>query len=128
MSGVWPHTLLTALAARVLNRPVRIQLTRAQMCSMVGHQAATIQTIALGADRDGKLTGIRRESISATSFIVSRLHNAQRRHAMAWTYAACHQLATRATKCGSAFASGSHSRGNDRRAFIRVDIPTARRV
>ncbi|HVB80250.1 MAG TPA: xanthine dehydrogenase family protein molybdopterin-binding subunit, partial [Candidatus Binataceae bacterium] len=63
---VWPHTLLTALAARVLNRPVRIQLTRAQMYSMVGHQTATTQTIALGADKDGKLTGIRHESISAT--------------------------------------------------------------
>jgi len=63
---VWPHTLLAALAARVLNRPVRVQLTRAQMYSMVGHQAATIQTIALGANRDGKLTGIRHESISPT--------------------------------------------------------------
>ena len=48
---VWPHTLLAAIAAKVLNRPVRIQLTRAQMYSMVGHQPATIQTIALGADR-----------------------------------------------------------------------------
>src|SRR3954452_2167898 len=56
---VWPHTLLTALAARTLNRPVCTQLTRAQMYSMVGHQAATIQTISLGADKDGKLTGIR---------------------------------------------------------------------
>jgi xanthine dehydrogenase YagR molybdenum-binding subunit len=63
---VWPHSLLAALAARELNRPVRIQLTRAQMYSMVGHQAATIQTIALGADKDGKLTGIRHESISPT--------------------------------------------------------------
>ena len=63
---VWPHTLLAAIAARVVNRPVRVQLTRAQMYSMVGHQPATIQTIALGADRDGKLTGIRHESISPT--------------------------------------------------------------
>ena len=45
---VWPHTLLAALAAKVLNRPVRMQLSRAQMYSMVGHQPATIQTIALG--------------------------------------------------------------------------------
>ena len=36
---VWPHTLLAALAAKVLNRPVHLQLTRAQMYSMVGHQA-----------------------------------------------------------------------------------------
>jgi len=63
---VWPHTLLAALAAKVLERPVRLQLTRAQMYSMVGHQAATIQTIALGADKNGKLLGIRHESISPT--------------------------------------------------------------
>jgi len=63
---VWPHTLLAALAAKVLDRPVRLQLTRAQMYSMVGHQAATIQTIALGADKNGKLLGIRHESISPT--------------------------------------------------------------
>jgi xanthine dehydrogenase YagR molybdenum-binding subunit len=56
---VWPHTLLAALAAQVLNRPVRVQLTRAQMYSMAGHQAATVQTIELGASKDGKLTGIR---------------------------------------------------------------------
>jgi xanthine dehydrogenase YagR molybdenum-binding subunit len=63
---VWPHTLMAALAAKVLSRPVRVQLTRAQMYSMVGHQAATIQTIALGAGKDGRLTGIRHESISPT--------------------------------------------------------------
>ncbi len=32
---VWPHTLIAALAANVLNRPVRVELTRAQMYSMV---------------------------------------------------------------------------------------------
>jgi xanthine dehydrogenase YagR molybdenum-binding subunit len=64
---VWPHTLMAALAARVVRRPVRIQLTRAQMYSMVGHQPATIQTITLAADKTGKLTGIRHDSISPTS-------------------------------------------------------------
>src|SRR5438067_1015981 len=63
---VWPHTLLAALAAKVLNRPVRVQLSRAQMYSMVGHQPATIQTIALGAGQNGKLTGIHHDSISPT--------------------------------------------------------------
>jgi xanthine dehydrogenase YagR molybdenum-binding subunit len=37
---VWPHTLLAALAAKVLNRPVRVQLTRAQMYSMAGQTAS----------------------------------------------------------------------------------------
>ena len=45
-SWSWPHTLLAALAAKVVNRPVRAQLTRAQMYSMAGHQPATVQTIA----------------------------------------------------------------------------------
>ncbi len=45
---VWPHTLLAALAAKVVNRPVRLQLTRAQMYSMVGHQPASLQTICAG--------------------------------------------------------------------------------
>ncbi len=62
----WPHTFIAALAAKVLNRPVRLQLTRAQMYSMAGHQPATIQTIALGAKKNGKLTGIRHDSISPT--------------------------------------------------------------
>src|SRR6476660_6526059 len=55
------------LAAKVLNRPVRVQLTRAQMYSMVGHQAGTVQTIALGANSDGNLSGIRHDSINPTS-------------------------------------------------------------
>jgi xanthine dehydrogenase YagR molybdenum-binding subunit len=63
---VWPHTLLAALAAKALNRPVRLQLTRAQMYSMAGHQPATIQRVVLGADSEGRLTGIRHESVSPT--------------------------------------------------------------
>jgi xanthine dehydrogenase YagR molybdenum-binding subunit len=66
-SWSWPHTLLAALAAKMVNRPVRVQLTRAQMYSMVGHQAATVQTIALGGGSDGKLTGIRHDSVNPTS-------------------------------------------------------------
>ena len=73
---VWPHTLLAALAAKVLNRPVRLQLTRAQMYSMVGHQPATIQTIALGAGYDGKLTGIRHDTISPTPIFDSYIEYA----------------------------------------------------
>jgi xanthine dehydrogenase YagR molybdenum-binding subunit len=63
----WPHTSLAAVAAKAVNRPVRLQLSRAQMYSMVGHQAATVQTIALGASRDGRLIGIRHDSVNPTS-------------------------------------------------------------
>lgn len=64
---VWPHTLISALAAKVLNRPVHVQLTRAQMYSMTGHQVASIQAIRLGAERNGKLNGIRHDSVTPTS-------------------------------------------------------------
>jgi xanthine dehydrogenase YagR molybdenum-binding subunit len=64
---VWPHTLMVAVAAKAIGRPVRIQLTRAQMYSMAGHQPATIQRISLGAARDGKLVAIQHQSISPTS-------------------------------------------------------------
>ena len=64
---VWPHTLITALAARVVERPVHVQLSRAQMYSMVGHQVASMQVIKLGAERTGKLNGIRHDSVTPTS-------------------------------------------------------------
>ncbi|HEV2729583.1 MAG TPA: molybdopterin cofactor-binding domain-containing protein, partial [Terriglobales bacterium] len=64
---VWPHTLFAILAAKVVNRPVRLQLTRAQMYSMVGHQAASIQTVTLGASSQGRLKGIRHHSITPTA-------------------------------------------------------------
>ncbi len=56
-----------AVAAKVTGRPVRLQVTRAQMYSMVGHQPATVQTIKIGADKSGKLTGIDHVSISPSS-------------------------------------------------------------
>jgi xanthine dehydrogenase YagR molybdenum-binding subunit len=66
-SWSWPHTLLAALASKAVNRPVFLQLTRAQMYSMVGHQAATVQSIALGAGRDGTLARLRHDSVNPTS-------------------------------------------------------------
>jgi len=61
---VWPHEILAAAAARVTGRPVRLQLSRAQQYSMVGHQAECRQTVTLGATRDGKLTAVRHEAIN----------------------------------------------------------------
>ncbi|HEY2467546.1 MAG TPA: xanthine dehydrogenase family protein molybdopterin-binding subunit [Terracidiphilus sp.] len=81
---VWPHTLMAALAANVLKRPVRVQLTRAQMYSMVGHQPASIQTISLGAGRDGRLNGIRHDSITPTSVFDNYIEYAALSSRSAW--------------------------------------------
>ena len=58
----WPHTILAAIAAKVIARPVRLELTRQQMFSGTGHRPETIQTVALAATRDGKLQAIRHHS------------------------------------------------------------------
>ena len=64
---VWPHSLLAAMGAKVVGRPVRLELTRQQMFSGTGHRSATSQTIALAASRDGKLQAIRHQSDNYTS-------------------------------------------------------------
>ena len=50
---------LAALAARDLQQPVKIALTRQQMFLATVHRPATVQRVRLGADRDGRLLGIR---------------------------------------------------------------------
>jgi xanthine dehydrogenase YagR molybdenum-binding subunit len=63
----WPHTLIAALAAKHLRRPVKLVLTRAQMFTMTGYRPDTAQKVTLGATRDGKLTAIRHEATGQTS-------------------------------------------------------------
>jgi xanthine dehydrogenase YagR molybdenum-binding subunit len=64
---LWPHTVLTALAARQVGRPVKLVLTRAQSYTSHGHQPATMQHLRLGATRDGRLTGMVHASTSHSS-------------------------------------------------------------
>jgi xanthine dehydrogenase YagR molybdenum-binding subunit len=64
---VWPHQIIAPVAARVMQRPVRIVLTRAQMYSVIAYQPQLVQTVALGAHRDGRLAAIDHESINVTS-------------------------------------------------------------
>ncbi|TWT12924.1 xanthine dehydrogenase family protein molybdopterin-binding subunit [Reyranella sp. CPCC 100927] len=64
----WPYQILAAMAARELGRPVKLVLTRAQTFTSHGYQAATHQTVALSAQRDGTLSSIRHDSIVAGSF------------------------------------------------------------
>jgi xanthine dehydrogenase YagR molybdenum-binding subunit len=64
---VWPHQILAAAAARIVRRPVRIALSRAQMYSIVAYQPQLVQTVALAADTGGHLSAIDHESINVTS-------------------------------------------------------------
>jgi len=64
---IWPHPLLTAVAARELDRPVRTVLTQEQVFTVVGHRSAVAQTVALGAERDGTLIALRHDAVSSLS-------------------------------------------------------------
>ncbi len=50
--------VLGIMAARLVDRPVKLVLRREQMFGPVGHRAPTRQTLRMGTDRDGALTAI----------------------------------------------------------------------
>ncbi|MBS0220851.1 MAG: xanthine dehydrogenase family protein molybdopterin-binding subunit [Proteobacteria bacterium] len=59
---IYGDAILAAIAAKQLNRPVKIVLTRQQMFSVTTHRAATIQRIRLAAGEDGKLSAVAHEA------------------------------------------------------------------
>lgn len=58
---------LTAVAARELKRPVKVVYTRTQMFTGHGYRPYTIQKVALGAERSGKLSAMIHEAVHNTS-------------------------------------------------------------
>ena len=59
--------ILAILAARMLDRPVKLALPRAQMYGPVGHRGRTWQTIRIGTDGEGRITALHHKSLGATS-------------------------------------------------------------
>ena len=60
----WPHVILAAVAARLVDRPVKVVLTRPQMFTSIGHRSQSRQRIRLGSTRDGRLVAIDHEGTS----------------------------------------------------------------
>ncbi len=52
----WPWMFWAMLASRKTGRPVRLELTRAQMFTLVGRRQETVQDLGLGFSVDGRLT------------------------------------------------------------------------
>jgi xanthine dehydrogenase YagR molybdenum-binding subunit len=63
----WSHTLLAAAAAKQVQRPVKLTLTRPQMFDSAGQRARTEQRLSIGADKDGKLVGLHHATTTHTS-------------------------------------------------------------
>jgi xanthine dehydrogenase YagR molybdenum-binding subunit len=64
---IWPHTVLTALTAKAVGRPVKLVLTRPQMFTSMGHREDQEQTLRVGATKEGKLLAMLHEKHSTTS-------------------------------------------------------------
>jgi xanthine dehydrogenase YagR molybdenum-binding subunit len=62
-----PRTGLVALAARKLNRPVKLVATRDQGFTIATYRAETKHHVRLGASRDGKLVGYSHEGFEISS-------------------------------------------------------------
>jgi xanthine dehydrogenase YagR molybdenum-binding subunit len=56
--------ILAALAARQLNRPVKVALTRQQMFHVTTRRSDTIQRVRIGADKDGHILAIGHDALS----------------------------------------------------------------
>ncbi len=65
----WTHCMIAASAARNLNRPVKLVVTRDMMFQNVGHRPRTQQRIRLGANPDGKLVALMHDSLNHTSIL-----------------------------------------------------------
>jgi xanthine dehydrogenase YagR molybdenum-binding subunit len=63
----WPWMMLAMLASRRAKRPVRLELTRAQLFTLAGRRQETLQDLTLGFDREGRLTAIDHHVTAQTS-------------------------------------------------------------
>ena len=65
----WTHCVLAAAAARNLNRPVKLVVSRKMMFQTVGHRPLTQQHIRLGATANGQLVSIQHDSLNHSSIL-----------------------------------------------------------
>lgn len=63
----FPWLLWTILAARRTSRPVRLELTRAQLFTLAGRRSATEQDLTVAADATGLLLAIEHRTLAQTS-------------------------------------------------------------
>ncbi|MEH0549146.1 xanthine dehydrogenase family protein molybdopterin-binding subunit [Streptomyces sp. B21-105] len=67
--AVWPGTVIAAMAAKAVGRPVRLALSRKAVSWSAGGRTASSNRIALGATRDGQLTALIQDSITRTGSV-----------------------------------------------------------
>jgi xanthine dehydrogenase YagR molybdenum-binding subunit len=68
----WPHSVLTAVAARQVGRPVKLVLTRAHQFTSTGYRPEIQHRLRLGATQDGRFTAIVHDAIAQTAVFDER--------------------------------------------------------
>ncbi|MER8220421.1 xanthine dehydrogenase family protein molybdopterin-binding subunit [Streptomyces sp. NPDC094143] len=100
--GVRAHQVAAVMAATVLQRPVRVVMTRRQMFSLAGYRSPTAQRVRLGADPDGRLWVLEHRSLNLTS--------------------AVHEFVEPSAAAGrSMYAADAHHTAS---RIVRLDVPT----
>ncbi|MFI0980584.1 xanthine dehydrogenase family protein molybdopterin-binding subunit [Streptomyces sp. NPDC021093] len=65
--GLRVNQVAAVMAATLLQRPVRVVLTRRQMFTLTGYRSPTAQRVRLGADPDGRLRALEHTALNLTS-------------------------------------------------------------
>jgi xanthine dehydrogenase YagR molybdenum-binding subunit len=65
--NTWPPATLAAMAAKVVGKPVRLVVTRAQMFTSNGYRPRTVQKLRFAADADGRLVSMRHDGFAQMS-------------------------------------------------------------
>ncbi|MGH9820892.1 MAG: xanthine dehydrogenase family protein molybdopterin-binding subunit [Pyrinomonadaceae bacterium] len=63
----WPNVVLTAMAAKIAGRPVKLALTRQNMFNSVGLRQMDVQRLRIAADPDGKIMALGHETTTHTA-------------------------------------------------------------
>ncbi len=66
-AGLWSHIPLCAAAAKVVQRPVKLVLTREQVVRVIGGRSCSEQRVALAADGRGRLLALVHEGLTAAT-------------------------------------------------------------
>lgn len=65
--SAWAHVALAAMAAKIVNRPVKLALTRQNMFNSVGLRQRNVQHLRIAATADGKITAIGHDTTTHTA-------------------------------------------------------------
>lgn len=56
--GLWDHQVVAVAAAKLVDRPVRLMLSRDSVYRVIGGRSPTEQRVAIGADAEGRFTAL----------------------------------------------------------------------